>query len=211
MKYEIYRAWDASRFAGIGFVGYLEREKIEKGECLIPRENEFKDDLQRELLTGKVNCVLKRGEYKYPKPDSEARVGLEEVVNVSELAKKYNISEDKILDDYLHLSSPGRKKVAAMCQGGLLLLDDFYSTEDRGLVGIIWRARGDFIVYEFETGDIIDKRWFNLGARYGNCGKRDFLRTIQDIEDRNKELKLSDIFTAIKSIRDYDYYHYEDD
>jgi hypothetical protein len=213
MKYEVLRFWDATLFGpGAGYVGMVDRlEDITEGYLLTPQPGEYKDELEKELLTGKVSCILKNGEYSDPEPGSGARVGLEAIVDVAELSRRYHKSEDEIMDSYLHLGSDGKDKVLAQASGGMLLLDDIFNTHDRGRLGVLWKAGGDFYIFDYKSGEILDQRSPGLGARYGNCGKRDFIATITRIMDQKHPISYRDLLTAFDSIRDYEYYHWEDD
>lgn len=166
MKYEVCRFFDASRFeVSIGTVGCLDREgTFEIGDELTPRPEEYMHELEKELYTGFVLAIVKKGEFDNNRQDADYRIVLGDVdirewakrentsiddvlsklsnfkIDVRELSERYNISEDIILSKFLHLTSEARDRILAELAeitGGDILLDDIYDT-DIGQVGIIW-------------------------------------------------------------------------
>jgi len=212
MKLEIKRLSDATRFEGNGSVGVLERaEMLKVGDKLVPAENEYSHEIEKELLTGKVLVTFKKGEYNSSfEKISDYLIGLEGIVDVKDFARRYNFSEDFILSKYLHLSSPIRDKILAENSGKPILLDDLEFTKDRGQVGILWVSEGEFVVYSPEEDKILFKKSPGLGINYGTYGKNDYLAAITEIIDKKKDLDFEEIITASNSIKDWDHYHWID-
>ncbi len=215
MRYEIVREWDASRFMGRGKVGMIERETpLSIGETLTPQPGEYKDELQRELLSGTIEALLPQSAGAGSAGESsnfDFQAGLDGLVDVPELSKRYDLTEERIISHYLGHTSEIRGQLLAEHPGKALLMDDLYSTNDHGEIGVLWFSGGDFIIYHPEKGQILLRQSPGLGARYGTCGKRDFLTSIYGRKERKGLLALEDIFDAFREIKDYDYYHWEDD
>jgi hypothetical protein len=207
-KYEVIRFWDAPMNYGHGSVGLITRDNLIKiGDEINPLDNEYKDGLQKELLTGVVNGIISSDECQNIKLPFDFRIGLERKVNLTDLAKRYGKNEDNILTSYFDMYSEMRNEILTK-NSGTLLLDDSYSTLDIGNVGVIWFSGGDLLIYRDNPKEVLRKESPGLGLRYGSCGKRDFLTAIGRVKER---LKLEDIYSAVNSIKDYDYYHWEDD
>lgn len=207
MKYEVVRFYDSSRFRGHAVIACVEADTLPRvGDAFEPRPEECDGKIDREIKTGVISHIvqLTDGAVDY-------RMALEGVIDVSELSNRYGISEDTILSTCLGLSSRGRDQLLSK-HGGVRLLDDIVHTADKGTVGVLWIAQGPFLLYDYETGQVLHEWNPGLGANYGRIGANDFLGAIHEASERSgkKNLVFDAVLQAIDAIGDWDHYHHSE-
>ena len=179
MRYQIGRHWDATMFGpGLGKAGCIERdEQITQGYVVVPLPEDFTDDLQRELLSGTVQAVVRASECQDVQ-GADFRIWLREEVDVADLARRHGKTEDEILDVYLGLGSEAAAQVKARNRGKPVLLDDIYHTIDRGEVGVIWFFGGELMLYGVPTGSEYERTHTAPGVQGHMELRRRFLMTV---------------------------------